>query len=167
MVKQIIIGTAVVCTVGFVGLTIYNYNHNTPAPPRQLAKTLDLDEVSALINAERVRAGEAPLERDSRLDASAAAKCQDMRINSYAQHDTPTGTRWQDFFYPEFRNLAIAENLEENIENPQNTVTGWMNSPEHKASILNADYNHVGYAFCGASKTLLFNNAIVQHFAQE
>jgi uncharacterized protein YkwD len=167
MIKLIALGVVIIAVTSFVGVTVFNYSQQKPTAPPPALTLPDKQQVFDLVNQERVKAGEAVLVDDARLDASAAAKCADMDTYNYKAHVSPQGVSWQSFFYPELQKSHIGENLVENAYTAQQAINSWMGSPEHKANILDGSYNHVGYAVCGKSTNDLFDNAVVQHFAQE
>jgi uncharacterized protein YkwD len=167
MVKHIALGVVVIAVTSFVGVTVFNYNHEKPTAPPPALTLPDKQQVFDLVNQERVKAGEAPLTDDVRLDASAQAKCADMVKYNYHEHVSPENVTWQSFFYPELQKSHIGENLSWNYQAASGVVTGWMGSEGHRENILDATYNHVGYAVCGKSTNGFFDNAVVQHFAQE
>lgn len=167
MIKPIALGVVVIAVTSFVGVTVFNYSHEKPTAPPPALTLPDKQQVFDLVNQERVKAGEAPLVDDVRLDASATAKCADMDIYNYKAHVSPQGVSWQSFFYPELQKSHIGENLSWNYQGAVGVVNGWMGSEGHRENILDATYNHVGYAVCGKSSNDLFDNAVVQHFAQE
>jgi uncharacterized protein YkwD len=107
----------------------------------------------ALVNADRRAAGLPALAESAVLDRIATARAQDMVRNGYFGH-----------YRPGHSTLAVLELLRaygvsfswygENIiwesGQPAASVashfnTWWMNSPEHRANILNTHYGHIGF----------------------
>ena len=124
----------------------------------------DATELLADVNVERVNANEAPLVLDQRLVASATDKCNDMvRLNEWG-HDLSDGTTPFTFISKQY-GLAYSYIYGENLTWGWNTsamvTSKWMNSPGHKANILNAGFTHVGYATCASPK---YPNMVVQQF---
>jgi len=104
-------------------------------------------QVLTLVNAERSFAGLSALAFDVRLQAAAEAHSMDMAINSCFGHDSCDGTNWSirtRSFYP---TGGIGENVAAGYLTPEEVVTGWMNSPGHKANILNAAYQGIGVGY--------------------
>jgi uncharacterized protein YkwD len=97
-----------------------------------------------LVNQERVKAGLTPLVADPDLVPVARSHSTDMFNRGYFAHDTPEGLspfdrmkRSNVRFLTAGENLALAPTL-------QVAHTGLMNSPGHRANILNRDFGRVG-----------------------
>jgi hypothetical protein len=104
---------------------------------------------SALLNdtnQQRLNDQEKPLALNSQLDAAAQAKANDMVTRNYWSHNTPDGrTPWSFITAAGYNYQAAGENLAYGFNSADDAVTGWMNSPTHRANILNADYQDVGF----------------------
>lgn len=114
-------------------------------------------QVLELVNQERSKAGLGSLSMSSELSNMAMVKAQDMYNNHYFDHNSPTHGSPFDMM----KEFGITYNSAgENIANGQTTPTqvmkDWMNSPGHKANILNKSYTQIGIAF--------YNNEWVQEF---
>lgn len=122
---------------------------------------LNADTLFNMVNDERVKAGVKPLVRDTRLDASAKAKCEDMLVNNYWSHTSPSGVEpWYWIQEQHISYKKAAENLAYGFNSDNDTVIGWMNSPGHRENILNVLYTKSGMATCNNSSRAL----AVQHF---
>jgi uncharacterized protein YkwD len=97
-----------------------------------------------LTNAQRERHGCAPLRTDSRLRAAARDHSADMRDRGYFDHDTPTGTSPWDRIKARGYADPGAENIARGYHSATAVVAGWMDSPGHRANILNCDLKAVG-----------------------
>jgi uncharacterized protein YkwD len=104
-----------------------------------------------LINAERRAAGLAPLRNNRKLDRAAKRHSHDMVDRNYFAHDAP----WSPFERRIRRSGYLAHaagyDLGENIglgtgggATPAAMVAAWMNSPEHRANILDGSYRDSG-----------------------
>lgn len=134
-----------------------------------IAPTIDLDKLHLLVNNERSKAGIKPLERNSLLDMSAQAKCNDIAKRDYWAHDTPDGKKFWDFIHDQGIDYATAgENLAYKQRYSETVVRDWMNSEGHKKNILTVSYRSVGYAQCRyeAGSTHGINTITVQHLAR-
>ncbi|BBI36402.1 CAP domain-containing protein [Cohnella abietis] len=106
-------------------------------------------EVLKLTNQERQKAGLAACAgTDSSLNRSARAKSEDMAANNYFSHESPT---YGDPFAM-MRNFGVqyqsaGENIAKGQPTPQEVVTAWMNSPGHRANIMNGSYTHLGVGY--------------------
>lgn len=97
-------------------------------------------------NAERHTQGEVNLRLNSTLNDAAQAKANDMAAHNYWSHNTPTGqTPWSFIIAAGYDYRIAGENLAYGFASAGDTVTGWMNSPEHRTNILNANYQDVGF----------------------
>lgn len=97
-------------------------------------------------NERRSAADEPPLTIDDKLTAAAQAKAIDMVTRDYWSHDTPDGkSPWTFINNAGYGYKLAGENLAYGFTSADETIGGWMNSPEHRANILNADYRNVGF----------------------
>lgn len=97
-----------------------------------------------LVNQERAKVGAPPLKMDQKLVEVARIKSQDMIDNNYFAHTSPTyGDPFQMMRSFGIDYIRAGENL---AGNPSLTGahTALMNSPGHRANILNAEYTHMG-----------------------
>jgi hypothetical protein len=98
-------------------------------------------------NQARAQIGETPLKLNSKLDKAAYLKAQDMFAKQYWAHNAPDGTPpWKWFGDVGYDYNEAGENLAKNFTSTGAVMTAWLNSPEHKANILKADYQDVGFA---------------------
>ena len=97
-------------------------------------------------NENRVSNNEQPLTLSTELTAAAQAKATDMVENNYWSHTSPSGKTPWDFINAAGYTYQLAgENLAFGFNNASETINGWMNSPEHRANILTANYTNVGF----------------------
>jgi len=122
----------------------------TPPPLRaekEAQKSLLTQEGIILhTNAERAKNGLPALKESLILDVSAQVKVENMFKNQYFAHDSPAGLGVGDLAESAgYDFLIIGENLAlGNFENDQALVQAWMDSPGHRANILNANYQEIG-----------------------
>lgn len=90
----------------------------------------------------------AALTENERLDEAAAAKAADMFKNQYFEHVSPAGVDpgklVQSYGYDyvvEGENLILG-----NFSSEKEVVQDWMNSPGHRANILNSRFTEIGVA---------------------
>lgn len=101
--------------------------------------------VLVLVNAERRAAGCAGLTLDRRLIAAAARHAADMADRGYFAHESPAGDGAADRVSDAgYRWSAYGENIARGQDGPDEVVDGWMNSPEHRANILDCGLHQVG-----------------------
>lgn len=111
--------------------------------------------VLELVNAERSFAGLSALSFDVRLQAAAEAHSLDMAAHADCfTHDSCDGTVWVSRMRSYYPTGGIGENIAAGYLTPEAVVTGWMNSPGHKANILNSAFLGigVGYVYEGGSR---------------
>ena len=102
-------------------------------------------------NAQRASNGEGALGLNALLDQAAQAKANDMAARDYWSHDTPDGqTPWSFITATGYSYTAAGENLAYGFDTAANTLTGWMNSTEHRDNILNAGYKEVGFGIANS-----------------
>uniref|UniRef100_UPI00406CA0B7 CAP domain-containing protein n=1 Tax=Ureibacillus sp. FSL W7-1570 TaxID=2954593 RepID=UPI00406CA0B7 len=105
-------------------------------------------QVVELTNAERAKAGLKPLTMYNPLMAVAKAKSQDMANLGYFSHTSPTyGSPFDQMRAAGIQYRAAGENIAQGQRTPEQVVNAWMNSPGHRANILNANYTHIGVGF--------------------
>lgn len=110
--------------------------------------------VIELINIERANAGLSALSAQGQLGSAAQLHSADMACNNYFSHTGLDGSSSGDRAQRQgYGSSFVGENIAAGYSSPESAVNGWMNSPGHKANILNADYTEigVGYAFGGNS----------------
>lgn len=110
-------------------------------------------QVVDLTNAERKKAGLAPLRLNAELSRVARLKSQDMRDRNYFSHTSPTyGSPFDMMERFGIKYTAAGENIAAGYITAKDVVNGWMNSPGHRRNILNPQFNQlgVGYASGGS-----------------
>lgn len=106
------------------------------------------EQVVALVNKERAKAGLKPLAVDAALTKAAQAKAKDMSDNNYFSHTSPTyGSPFDMMKQFGISYKTAGENIAKGQRTPQEVMDGWMNSPGHRANILNASYTHIGVGY--------------------
>jgi uncharacterized protein YkwD len=114
-------------------------------------------EVTRLVNADRARAGCAPLEWDGRAAAAAQAHSEDMAMRHYFDHTSPEGRTAVDRLRAgggTFR--ALAENIAVGQQSAQEVVRGWLDSPGHRHNIENCRYTRTGVGYRDLRWTQVF-----------
>ncbi|TYP46576.1 CAP domain-containing protein [Thermosediminibacter litoriperuensis] len=115
-----------------------------PTTPPVKGLTADEQEMLNLVNAERKKAGLKPLEIDMRLVDLSRKKSKDMIENNYFGHTSPTyGTPFQALKAAGVSYRYAGENIA-GAPTVKRAHEGLMNSPGHRANILNPNYNRIG-----------------------
>lgn len=119
-----------------------------------LAYATNMSQSSLLndTNAQRLSAGQSNLIINALLNQAAQAKANDMAARGYWSHVTPDGVQpWWFVTNAGYDYEQTGENLAYGFDTSQATVTGWMNSAGHRANILNADYQDVGFGIANVA----------------
>ena len=118
---------------------------STPDTPVTGGYTALETEVVTLTNNFRTANGCGALRIDSRLITAARAHSTDMVTKNFFDH---TGSDGSTFVQREVRagytTGASAENIAWGYHSAQDVVTGWINSPGHRANMLNCQSVAVG-----------------------
>lgn len=105
----------------------------------------DAQAVVDLVNVERAKAGCGPVTADPKLATAAQSHSDDMANRNYFDHASPegyhadhrieaTGYRWSTW----------GENIARGQKDPAAVMDAWMNSPGHRANILNCAFKQLG-----------------------
>ena len=112
----------------------------------------DEQEVFNLINQQRANNGLPALKMDSEVQRVARIKAQDMVNNNYFSHTSPTyGSPFDMLKSFKVSYRTAGENIAGNSSN-SGAVNAWMNSPGHRANILNSSFNYTGIGVVTGSK---------------
>ncbi|WP_066362828.1 CAP domain-containing protein [Herbidospora mongoliensis] len=123
----------------------------SPAPGGTTVGTTVENEVVRLTNAERAKGGCGPLTHDAKLRAAALGHSADMSAKNYFSHDSADGRKFSDRIRQAgFSFRAAGENIAKGYQTAAQVVQGWMDSPGHKANIMNCTYTHIGVGHVAA-----------------
>ena len=120
--------------------SLLNFNSNS-----ELSK----DQVILYTNLNRKENGNlSPLSENLKLDVSAEKKLEDMFINQYFEHTSPSGVTISNLGdQVGYEYILIGENLAlGNFKDDKSLLDAWMASPGHRANILNTHYTEIGVA---------------------
>lgn len=120
-----------------------------PSPAQSAADSTvvrSLAELHQLVNAYRLGAGCEALRWHEGTASVAEAHSRDMSRRNYFDHVTPEGTdvhrrllaggvTWQG---------SIAENIALTVRGPDLVIELWMDSPPHRANLLDCSFTHHG-----------------------
>ena len=105
-------------------------------------------EVIRLINDIRRENGLSELTANVELSRVARIKAQDMHDLGYFSHTSPTyGSPFDMMKAFGIRYRTAGENIAMGYRTPQSVVDGWMNSPGHRANILNSSFTQIGVGY--------------------
>ncbi|MFD7560498.1 sigma-70 family RNA polymerase sigma factor [Streptomyces sp. NPDC059835] len=117
----------------------------TSAPPPAPAPQGMAGQVIALVNSERAAAGCGPLKEDSQLRAAAQGHSDDMAARNFFDHTNPDGKDPGDRTTAAgYRWSTYGENIARGQQTAKSVMDSWMNSPGHRANILNCSFKDIG-----------------------
>jgi uncharacterized protein YkwD len=144
---KIFIAVAVVALVGALAAPAA---HSGKATTHVKMSSLESGVLSEL-NKVRAQHGLQPVKISARLTASAAQHSKEMGADGYFEHNSHDGTafwkrigRW--YGSNGYGYWSVGENLlwSSPQVDPAGALQLWMNSPEHRANILNARWREIG-----------------------
>ncbi|MBV6459661.1 MAG: hypothetical protein HONBIEJF_02812 [Fimbriimonadaceae bacterium] len=105
-------------------------------------------QVVELMNHERVKHGLPPVKASTELMRAAQVHAKSLSTDQFFDHSDQqgksAGDRAKDAGY---RWTLIAENIAAGQDSPAEVMNTWMNSPKHRANILNARVMEVGVGY--------------------
>lgn len=111
------------------------------------ATDISAPSIISLTNQQRAAAGLGALRENSRLDQAAYNNAQYMFAHDYWAHVAPDGTTpWYFVTQAGYAYATAGQNLAKDFSTSSAVVNAWMNSPEHRANILNGGYVDTGVA---------------------
>ena len=103
-------------------------------------------EAKAAISSIRVKHGLGPVQPSFQLRQAAMDQAELMARGDSLTHQV----RWQDSFPARLKRAGFEGDAGENVSAGRvslaSALDGWMNSPPHRANLLNPDYTHFGIA---------------------
>jgi uncharacterized YkwD family protein len=133
----------------------------TPNPSPVAGMTAEEQQMVDLVNQERTSRGLKALTVDMRLVKLARMKSQDMIDKGYFDHNSPTyGSPFDMMKNAGITYRTAGENLAGH-RTVQGAHTGLMNSPGHRANILNANFTHIGIGIVDGGR---YGKMFTQHF---
>ncbi|WP_318211503.1 CAP domain-containing protein [Streptomyces sp. SJL17-1] len=104
-----------------------------------------VQDVVALANAEREKAGCGPLRSESHLRTAAQGHADDMSARGYYEHADPEGRDAGDRMTGVGYTWSTwGENIHRGPKTPARAMEDWMDSPGHRANILNCSFKDIG-----------------------
>lgn len=101
------------------------------------------DKVIELVNAARAKEGLSPLTKDTTL--TNLSNIRSKETATLFSHQRPDGTSWSMVLKQNnVSYTSAAENIAAGQNTPEAVVKEWMNSPSHRANIMNSKYNKIG-----------------------
>ncbi|MEU6548985.1 sigma-70 family RNA polymerase sigma factor [Streptomyces sp. NPDC046915] len=114
-------------------------------PQAQVTSSDTVTQVVALVNKERAAAGCGPLTEDPQLENAAQRHSDDMAARNFFDHTNPDGADpGQRITAAGYRWSTYGENIAKGQQTAQAVMDSWMNSPGHRANILNCSFKDIG-----------------------
>ena len=139
---------------------------NADKHPSQATVTQLRAATVCLVNVERRKHGRAKLRANTGLALAGQRHARDMVRKHYFAHDSRSGRDFKDRIvrtgYTRGSAAILGENLawgSHNLATPRAIVRGWMNSPGHRANILQPRFRHLGIGIVRAAPTSATNAA--------
>jgi uncharacterized YkwD family protein len=133
-----------------------NPGASIPAEPTSAPGQFE-QQVLQMVNKQRASSGQAALVMDNNLARMAMVKAQDMYDNNYFDHNSPTyGSPFDMMDKFQISYSSAGENIAKGQTSAEQVMNDWMNSPGHRANILNSGFTKIGVAH--------YNGAWVQEF---
>lgn len=104
------------------------------------------EQVVALVNAERAKAGLNALTLDTEIASAALVRAKETEISF--SHTRPDGRHFSTALNDSgisFR--GAGENIAWGQKTPEEVMNGWMNSEGHRANILNPNFTKIGVGY--------------------
>lgn len=107
------------------------------------------NEVLRLVNIERAKEGLSELTMASvNLTAAAQRRANELAVKYDPNHLRPDGRKCFTVL-PEYnvKYMCVGENIARGQSSPAEVVNDWMNSPGHRANILNPNFHKIGIGY--------------------
>lgn len=102
------------------------------------------DDVIRLVNRQRAKNGLPALKKNTLLTKAAQKRAKELR--QLFSHTRPNGTSCFTAVSPDYHYYYLGENIAAGYPDASSVMNGWMNSPGHRANILNKNYTEIGVA---------------------
>lgn len=107
-----------------------------------------VNKVLELTNQFRAQNGLGALKLNSELNAAAQNHSQDMAVGDYFSHTGKNGSQpWDRAKVVGYEAQSMGENIAAGYSTPEAVVQGWIDSPGHRANLLNASYTELGVGY--------------------
>ena len=107
-----------------------------------------IEQVVELTNIERAKANLQPLKLNDKLSNAAEDHSNDMAQDNFFSHTGVDGSTVSDRVKNNgYEYSRVGENIAAGQTSAAEVVEGWMNSPGHRANILNPNYAEIGVGY--------------------
>ncbi|MGC9599566.1 MAG: CAP domain-containing protein [Minisyncoccia bacterium] len=138
---------AFVCLIAIAAEGVFLFGSSFVIPRVKLFGLIIANALVDSTNQARAAADLPALRESGLLDAAAQEKANDMVTNNYFAHTSPSGlTPWYWFQNVGYQFAVAGENLAVDFADSSDVTNAWLNSPEHRANIMNAGFSEIGMA---------------------
>jgi uncharacterized protein YkwD len=139
----------ILLTIAFLLLASFLIQRIKISFPSVLGISADIssEQLLSLTNKERQSVGVGNLVISDKLSQAALEKANDMFQYDYWAHNSPEGkTPWVFIKSAGYNYVYAGENLARGFTSSEDVIKAWMASPDHRANMLSANYQDVGFA---------------------
>lgn len=130
----------------FGGLFLSTIRTNYPSV-LGVSSDISVQKLLLLTNKQREENGLTLLTLNSELSEAAAKKADNMFIENYWAHNSPSGkTPWVFIRGAGYNYVYAGENLARGFDSADEVVNAWMASPKHRENLLSENFKEVGFA---------------------
>lgn len=128
-------------------------------------KKLEL-EIIRLVNVERKKRGLKSLKQEKNLQQMTYLRNYDMAKENYFAHISPKYGRWANFLYSsEYKFDFAGENIAAGFVTAKAFVKAWMDSPTHRANILEPKFKKIAVGVSSGASKSYFKTYATQWFS--
>lgn len=118
---------------------------DTPESP-EISESAFAMRVIELVNEERAKAGLPALKYDATIGKAALVRAKETEVSF--SHTRPNGSSFATALKEQGVSYRSAgENIAWGQRTPEQVMEGWMNSPGHRANILNKNFTKIGVGY--------------------
>jgi hypothetical protein len=151
--------------VFFVVLHSWQFSPDSFQSVLGFASNITGGQVIDQTNQERKLAGLGSVTLNTQLSEAALAKGQDMMNDQYWAHVAPDGKQpWSFITESGYTYQVAGENLARDFADTSSMTKAWMESPTHRANILNPKYQEIGIAVIDGKLLGYETTLVVQMF---
>jgi hypothetical protein len=130
--------------------------------PQKVLAEVSISQLYSFHNQEREKRGLSDLSINTTLIDSATRKAKAMLESNCWSHYCPNGKSPWDFFDEAGYDYVFAgENLAEGFSDTEKLMQAWMNSPTHRANVVNEKFTEMGIGYATGNYQDSENNTIV------
>lgn len=145
--------------LGFLVLRVFILLLSINIPQNIFFADITRSALQSFINHERQINKLGLLQENEKLSRAAELKAANMINNNYFSHISPTGIApWHWFSVAGYNYNYAGENLAVGFYESEEVFQAWLNSPAHRANVLNPHFQEIGTAVVRGFGT---NNAII------